>query len=90
MPAPSPHVFPGAKPTQREMDSLAEYVLTTSVKESAHNLSMSESTFKGHLVNLRYKLRASSTVQLVFFLREELAEHRKLANWDWTENSVDQ
>lgn len=84
MPAPSPHVYPGAKPTEREMDSLAEYVLTTSVKESAYNLSMSESTFKAHLVNLRYKLRASSTVQLVFFLRDELAAHKRLVDWDWT------
>lgn len=81
MPAPSPHAVPGAKPTEREMDALAEYVYTGNHKEAARNLGMAESTFKAHLVNLRYKTSTVTTLQLVFLLRGELAEHPRLLTW---------
>lgn len=81
MPAPSPHAIPGAKPSEREMDALAEYVLTASHKEAARNLEMAESTVKNHLVNLRAKTGTLTTFQLVYVLREALANHSRLLGW---------
>lgn len=81
MPAPSPHAIPGAKPSERELDALAEYVLTASHKEAARNLAMAESTVKNHLVNLRAKTNTLTTFQLVYALRESLETHPRLVGW---------
>ena len=81
MTVPSPHIVQGAKPSEREMDALAEYVLTASHKEAARNLDMAESTVKNHLVNLRAKTGTLTTFQLVYVLRRELQEHPRLVGW---------
>lgn len=81
MPAPSPHAILGARPTERELDALAEYVLTASHKEAARNLGMAESTVKNHLVNLRAKTGTYTTFQLVYVLHDFLQSHSRLKDW---------
>jgi len=78
MPIPSPQAEPGAKPTTREIDCLAEYVFCGNHKEAARNLHLAESTFKNHLVNLRAKLEVDTSIQLAFVLRSTLENHQRL------------
>lgn len=82
MPVPSPQAEPGAKPSAREIDCLAEYVATGNHKEAARNLHLAESTFKNHLVNLRSKLEVDTSIQLAFVLRDVLERHPRLVGWE--------
>ena len=53
---------------------VAAFLVAGSEKAAAHRLGLSHSTVKHHLENARSKVRAATTVQLVWILGPRLPE----------------
>ena len=68
-----PPVSPGTSPTPAEIRALRAYIDAGSVNEAARSLGVRPSTVKNHMANIRTRLHARTTAEVVLKLYHELA-----------------
>jgi DNA-binding NarL/FixJ family response regulator len=69
---------PAGCATEREVVVVAAVLAAGSEKAAAHRLGLSQSTVKHHLANVRSKLGAATTAQLVWILAPRLPHPDRL------------
>ena len=68
-----------ARATEREIRVVEALLVAWSEKAAAHRLGLSHSTVKHHLANVRTKVGATTTAQLVWSLAPRLSEPESTA-----------
>jgi DNA-binding NarL/FixJ family response regulator len=68
--------------TDRELAVVAAVIAAGSENAAAHRLGLSHSTVKHHLANVRSKVGATTTAQLVWILGPRLPEAEDVAHSD--------
>ncbi len=72
----------GGRATHRELAVVAAVIAAGSEKAAAHRLGLSHSTVKHHRANVRSKVGATTTAQLVWILATRLFEADREAETD--------
>jgi DNA-binding CsgD family transcriptional regulator len=73
---------PAGRANDREVGVVAAVLVAGSEKAAAHRLGLSHSTVKRHLANMRSKVEAETTAQLVWILAPRLPEPEGVARPD--------